>query len=50
MNRRDFVVRVMLAGLGLALPLTLAGCPAKRVVDYAIEARSASLSRPCADE
>jgi len=41
MNRRDFVVRAMLAGLGLALPLTLAGCPAKRVVDYAIEARSA---------
>ncbi|MDX1711050.1 MAG: BON domain-containing protein [Rhodovibrionaceae bacterium] len=41
MTRRDFAARAMLAGLVLALPFGLSGCPAKRVIDYAIEARSA---------
>jgi hyperosmotically inducible protein len=41
MKRRDFLTRCALAGGALTLPLMLTACPAKRVVDYAIEARSA---------
>jgi len=41
MKRRGFATRIAVLGVALMLPVMLAGCPAKRVVDYAIEARSA---------